>query len=653
MPRERIDAVNAEIAGLTRRIPTSLFSARLCALYALCVVAVVGGACKETGTVEVSSITFSGNKAVDAASLKTLMATRETSILPFSRSHYFDRAEFELDLKRLETYYADRGYPNAKVIGVDTKLNKANDHVSITITINEGTPVVVESIAIEGLDAIPPRALARLKGQLAIVEGQPRDAQLIVASHDILVGDLRDRGFPYATVKIVQQPGGAADRVKLVVSADTGPRATFGAVTVEGNKSVGEDVIRRELVFHEGGLYRLSQITASQRRLANLELFQFVNITPRLPDDRPTQVPVVVTVAEGKTRRLQLSAGYGSEEKARAQVNWRHVNFMGGARTFDTQAKWSSLEQGFRGTFTEPYITRGLSMQLQGSSWWSSEPTYTYRSSGGRVILTKDFSRGPAGPNRAVHNQIRASLIHEYESYAIIPSALSDLTLRDQFIALGLDPTTGKGNGTLSAIEIDFDRDTAGQPLNPRRGYVISTHLETADNWLGGSFRYTELVGEGRYYLPIGKRIVWANRARAGTLLGSDSAKVPFFKRYFVGGSTSVRGWGRYQISPLSDEGLPIGGRSMTEISTEARFPLRGKLTGVAFVDGGNVFAGAGTFKASGLRWAAGPGLRYDTPIGPLRVDLGIQLNPIPGLVINGAPETRKWRVHFSIGQAF
>ena len=91
----------------------------------------------------------------------------------------------------------------------------------------------------------------------------------------------------------------------------------------------------------------------------------------------------------------------------------------------------------------------------------------------------------------------------------------------------------------------------------------------------------------------------------------------------------------------------------MSEVSTEGRFPITGKWSGVLFVDGGNVWAGAGDIKPSGLRWAAGPGLRYDTPIGPLRVDLGIQLNPIQGLVINGSPERRRWRVHFSIGQAF
>ena len=163
--------------------------------------------------------------------------------------------------------------------------------------------------------------------------------------------------------------------------------------------------------------------------IVGLELFQFANITPRLPENRAPQVPVVVTVAEGKHRRLQLAVGYGSEEKARGKVNWRHVNFTGGARTVETEAKWSSLEHGFRGTFTEPYlVTSGLRLQLQGSSWWSSEPVYTYRSSGGRVILTKELGHGAAGVMAGTHNEVRVSLINEHETYAITPSALTDLS---------------------------------------------------------------------------------------------------------------------------------------------------------------------------------------------------------------------------------
>jgi outer membrane protein assembly complex protein YaeT len=620
----------------------------------IALLALAASSCRETGDVQVSSIRFTGNTAVQATELKAVIATRESGFLPWSRKHFFDRAQFDLDVQRIQAYYADKGYPSAKVVGLDVKLNDQKDKVDITVEISEGAPVVVESVSFEGVDAIPADHVDRLKTLVPIKSGNPRDQKMILATHDLVVGELRDHGFPYGTVRAVERPGTDANHVQLAIVADTGPQSIFGSISVEGDVSVTEDVIRRELAFHEGDLYQSSRITESQRRLYGLELFQFINIAPRLPEDKSPTVPVVVTVTEGKHRRIQLGVGYGSEEKVRGRINWRHVNFGGGARTMETEARGSSLEHGVRATFTEPYIFKsGLSLRLSGSSWWAREPIYEYRSSGGRAIITKDFSRAGAGADRGVRNQISFALIREYERYAITESALGDLSIRDLLIALGLDPESGRGSGTLSAFEIDFERNTSAQPLDPRQGYAIAAHLESAGSLLGGSFNYNEVTGEGRKYFQLKPRLVWANRIRAGTLAGSNGAQIPFYKRYFVGGSSSVRGWGRYQVSPLSNKGLPIGGRTMLEMSTEARFGIRGKLSGVVFVDGGNAWFEPLDAQFSDLRWAAGPGLRYDTPIGPLRFDLGVQLNPLDGLVINGIPEKRKWRVHFSIGQAF
>jgi outer membrane protein insertion porin family len=133
---------------------------------------------------------------------------------------------------------------------------------------------------------------------------------------------------------------------------------------------------------------------------------------------------------------------------------------------------------------------------------------------------------------------------------------------------------------------------------------------------------------------------------------GNSEANVPFYRRFFIGGSSSVRGWGRFDVSPLV-EGFPVGGLSMLEGSSEVRLPLRGKFGAVAFVDVGNVWRESRDINFGDLRWAVGPGLRYQTPIGPARFDVGYQLNPIEGLLINGEPQKRRFRMHFSIGQAF
>ena len=379
------------------------------------VFALIGAsACRETGDVQVSSIKFTGTQAVSAGDLKAVIATQESGFLPWSRRRFFDRQAFDEDVKRLQAFYTDRGYPDAKVLGVDVQFNDAKDKVAITVQISEGEPVLVSNVSFEGLDVIPADHLETLQARLPIKSGSPRDQRLILASHDMVVGELRDHGFPYGSVRMLERPEAEPRRVQLAVAADPGPKSVFGAIAIEGVASVDEEVIRRELGFAEGDLYQLSRIAETQRRLYGLELFQFVNVSPKLPEDRSPRVPVVVTVLEGKHRRLQLAAGYGSEEKGRARINWRHVNFGGGARTGETEAKYSSLEQGLRASFIEPFMfQRGLSMRITGSTWWADEPIYEYRSLGGRIVIAKDFSRVGFGAERGVRNRLSTSLIHE------------------------------------------------------------------------------------------------------------------------------------------------------------------------------------------------------------------------------------------------
>ena len=246
-------------------------------------------------------------------------------------------------------------------------------------------------------------------------------------------------------------------------------------------------------------------------------------------------------------------------------------------------------------------------------------------------------------------------MVSERIASTVDPEVLADPEHRNDLIALGLDPTTGEQRGTLNAVGFDIQRSTADNLLNARRGYQVAFHAEQAGRLLPGGFNYWSLSADARHYLPIGKALVWANRAQAGSIdpaAATTRRTSRSAKKYFLGGATSIRGWGRYEVSPLS-EGLPIGGNSMLAFSSELRATLVGKFGGVLFLDGGNVWADASGIRLNDLHYAVGPGLRYQTPIGPIRFDFGYQLNPIPGLLINGEPETRRWRIHFSIGQAF
>jgi outer membrane protein assembly factor BamA len=444
-----------------------------------------------------------------------------------------------------------------------------------------------------------------------------------------------------------EEPAGAR-RTMVVFAATPGTLAHFGPVEIVGEKTVGDHIISRQLTYKPGDVFSRREMRESQRKLYSLELFEFVNVESR--EDRGQQPPDVatrITVAEAKHQKVTFGVGYGTEEQARARVRWDHVNLRGGAQHGGFEGKWSSLDRGVRTEYREPFfLWPHFSLNFDGQAWQAAEPVYSLNSLGGRIAVRRQAN---------VQNFWSVSLSNEYQRSSVTAAALEDLSLRDELIALGLDPRTGQARGTLSAIAFDAGRSTATSVLDARSGYVLNGHVEQAGKWLWGSFNYWSVTTEGRHYLPVGRRLVLANRLRFGSIdaLGDLQKNVPFYKRYFLGGASSVRGWGRFELSPLSGFGLPIGGHTMLEGSSEVRLPLWGKLGAVGFLDYGNVWTKSWDVSLGDLRYAVGPGFRYLTPVGPARVDFGYQLTPQENLKVNGRPERRHWRVHFSIGQAF
>jgi outer membrane protein assembly complex protein YaeT len=613
-------------------------------------VAVVGAicvaGCREDGDIQISSLRFAGVKQVDKNALASALQTKQGSWVPWSRKRYFDRRAFEADLKRIEAFYRDRGFPDARVRSFDVKLSDAQDKVDVTLDISEGEPIRVDSIDLHGFDVMSPARQRTLRESLPLLPGHPFDRQLASASRERALNALRDDGYPYAEVTLREEDTGARQR-RVIVDAEPGVLAHFGEIDIRGYASVSENVIRRQLTFAPGDRFTRREMRESQRKLYGLELFEFANVEPlEEPVLMNEEVPVRVTVAEGQHRKITTGIGYGTEEQARARIRWDHRNVFGGAQQAGVEAKWSSLDRGVRVDYREPYfLSPHLSLNFDGQSWQAAEPVYSTRQTGGRFLLRHQAN---------LQNFWTIGLTNEFQHSTIDPEALRDFTIRDDLIALGLDPTTGQSRGTLSAIVFDISRNTTNNLLNATSGYLLTGHLEQAGKWLWGSYNFWSATAEARHFVTVGRTVTLANRVRAGSIMptGGSEANVPFYRRFFLGGSSSIRGWGRFDVSPLTD-GFPVGGLSVLEGSSEVRLPLRGKLGAVAFVDFGNVWRDSRDINIGDLRYAVGPGLRYQTPIGPARFDIGYQLNPIEGLLINGSPQTRRIRMHFSIGQAF
>lgn len=610
----------------------------------------------EQGAVRVTSVKFTGVKAVKPGQLKSVLATIQSSKLPWGTKHFFTREQFEADLKRVAAFYKDRGFPDAKVVSFDVKLNAKQDAVAVTINVDEGQPILVEMVEYIGFDAVPGPRLNALRSGGPLRGGLPLDRSLAQALREAALDELKDNGFPYATVRLTERAGQHDRSRVLTLSATAGTLARYGEIEVQGNTAISDNVVKRQLTFRPNGLFRLGQLQDSQRKLYSLETFQFANIEPVITEgEQPEIVPVKITVTEGKPRKVNFGLGYGSEEKGRASIDWRHVNFMGGARTLQFEGKYSSLSQGGRVNFKQPYLfSPRVGLFLSGQSWHRNEPAYKLNTNGGRLTVERTLPRPGPFSRRSAASSVSMTYTNEFQSYQVSELALRTPSFAKTLISLGLDPLNGTARGLLSSIDFDYHRSTADNALNARSGYTLDAHLEKAGGPLRGDYEFVETIVEGRFYAALGGRAVVAAKVRGGSIGAArgENLRVPFFRRYWLGGATSLRGWGRFDVAPLF-EGLPIGGHTMVESSAELRVPVWRDLSAVLFADAGNVWNNAWDFNLNDLRYDVGPGLRYLTPIGPIRVDLGYQLKRIPGLLVNGKPEPRRFRIHFSIGQAF
>jgi outer membrane translocation and assembly module TamA len=180
-------------------------------------------------------------------------------------------------------------------------------------------------------------------------------------------------------------------------------------------------------------------------------------------------------------------------------------------------------------------------------------------------------------------------------------------------------------------------------------------HVEQAGGWMPGTFDYANVIGEARYYYTMANRhVTFAVQSRYGSITPlNQEADIPLLKRFFLGGSGQMRGWSRFELSPLSASGEPVGGKSLLASTAEIRVPLARRLRGALFVEAGNVWRGDWTLHPHDLLFDAGPGVRIQTPFGLIRLDVGYQLNRLEGLRIDRKPQRRAWRINVGLGEAF
>ncbi len=538
-----------------------------------------------------------------------------------ARAPFFDQQILESDLRAVECFYQSEGFIDVRA---DVRTSRLKGGVSVTIEVQEGLPVTVAAISIKAAAEAENEGLAALFSRaLTVLQTKPgsrfRD-ELLQQDRRRLADFFSDAGYPYARAEFQLQVERREHAVLVIWEVDLGPLCAFGPATVEGWKAASPD-FNRLLAFRPGDPFKKKSLDASQQRLYALGLYDFVTVKALLPQPPQPLIPVEVMLREAPRTSVKGGIGYGREEELRVFVNLQRLRFLGGARRLNLQARRSALEpysleaRAVQPAFLFPRMLLGFNPFLRSQT----EPGYRLSRNGAALYL-----------QHSVGTALNFGLTYTYEQV--------DLNLKS--IAEPRATEALRGLYNKSSLLFGFSRNTADIPFSPTTGSRID--LTAKYSGLGaGEYHYVKWLTELRRYQRHGSAVT-AVRLAAGRITSFDpSGAVPVEDLFFSGGANSVRAWGRHQLGPRDRDGKPIGGLALIEASLEERITLYRSLSGAFFCDAGNV--GRTRLAPSDLRFALGCGLRFKTPIGPVRLDVA---RPV-------FEAEHGFRWHLTVGEAF
>jgi translocation and assembly module TamA len=492
----------------------------------------------------------------------------------------------------------------------------------------------IADVRLVRFDVLPPYVLQQLQDRMSSKAGTPFSDALEQAVGTLAVETLQNHGHPYAQAQIAREPAGTG-LVRLVVTAIPGTVGFFGRTEISGNVHVDDAIIRSRLAYRPGELFRRSALEQSQEQLAALNLFKTVRIEAVNIDTQPADVPIQVTVVERNPWRWNLGLGYANKEHLGLEASVANMNFFGGARRFELGGRITTIDHLLEASLTQPQLWgHNVTLTLTARDWWVvNDLAFRTVSTGGQAAFTWI-------PN------LQSSVTFAYAA------SRERSLLSPGFV----DQATGLQNGLLSAWSVNFNRRAlTTMSTTAPSGRAWSLYMEQAGGWMPGEFNYYYAIGDMRaYHTNANGRLTLAGFGRYGSVSPMhQESDIPVLKRLFLGGPDQMRGWSRFEVGPLSPLGEPIGGKSLLAGTVELRAQLQRRVRGAVFVEGGNVWRGDWTAHLGDLQFDAGPGLRVQSPFGLVRVDVGFQLNTIPGLRIDGQPQLHRWRLNVGIGEAF
>jgi outer membrane protein assembly complex protein YaeT len=587
-------------------------------------------------------IEIAGNRYFGTDTIRERLFLRTAAFLEFPHGRY-SRSLLSRDEEAIANLYQSNGFRDVKVSHNirDGYQGKAGN-MAITIAIEEGPQYFIGNLEVEGIEQLDK---AKATAQLSSIAGQPFSEFSVAVDRDAILAQYFEKGFPNATFEWSSKPAAKPDSIDLRYTVHEGSQQFVRQVLFnpDGLRHTRPSLVYRNLQLNPGDPLSPTAITDTQRKLYDLGIFARVDTAIQDPDGEIDDKYVVYDLEEA--RRYSFSWGVGAEFARIGGCNYcldapagqtgfsprfsfgvTRENLWGDAHTISLRTRISTLEQLGLLTYNWP--------RFGGNSHLAVSFTGLYLAS--RDVRTFDYKREEG--SMQLQQRVGKSLTFQYR-YTNRRVSVSDLKITPELVPLLSQPVR------LGLVEGDMIQDRRDDPVDPHRGIYNTVSLGMAEHFLGSQRDFVKLLVRNSTYHPLGKRFVLARSTQFGEIYSFENSgnpldAIPLPEHFFSGGDSSDRGFPEYQAGPRDTEtGFPIGGTALFFNQTELRFPLIGENIGaVLFHDFGNTFSSLSDFSFrvhqhdeqdfDYMVHAVGFGIRYRTPVGPLRVDFAYSINP-------------------------
>lgn len=571
--------------------------------------------------VKIRDIRIEGNKAISAKKIKAAMKTKVRGILSFILgTGYYKKDEMKADIDRIRDLYYNNGYIKVTVAEPVLQLVDNKKGMKISIQVSEGDQFKISSVEIAGNKEYKEDELRKL---IKISPGTVFDKSVL--SKDVVAISDKYSNNGYALVSVFPDlvPDEDKRTVRVVLRINEGDKYSVGKISISGNTKTRDKVIRREIKLDEGDIFNSSSIKRSYERLNNLQFFETVDIQPK-PRHEEKIVDLDVAVKEKSTGSISIGGGYSSIDHFVTMLDIAQINLDGTGRGLKIKGELGGKSSYYELSYKDPwFMDKPLFLSASIYKTYRVYGDFDSKATGFSVSLSKNFWEYWAA---SVGYNLEQANIYNVSSTA-------STIVTDQ-----------EGTKITSAISPAIARDTRDNYQDPSRGSRNSLGLSFAG--LGGSNDYIKAVADSSWYFPVTGSTTFMVRGRLGYATGLFGKEVPLYQRFYLGDINTIRGINYGDAGPKDVNSQPFGGLTELIFNTEYIFPISTeyKFKGLVFFDSGRAYGSNETF-GTNLDYTSGFGIRWVSPMGPIRVEWGYNLNRKPGEASS--------KVGFTFGAAF